>query len=169
MPTQAYWIEGQWRGRLAIVPRPRGGDWLEDEVSDWHESGIDLVVSLLTPDEVAEFDLHAEAQWCEAFGIELVSFPIPDRGVPASPWAMTALVDKLDEALGAGKKIAVHCRQGVGRSALIAACLLIASGAEPHAAFERISVARGCSVPDTPEQERWVTDYARELAPQPAR
>jgi protein-tyrosine phosphatase len=164
MPTQAYWIEGQWKGRLAIVPRPRGGDWVADEVAAWRKSGIDVVVSLLTPDEVAEFDLHAEAGWCEAFGIEFISFPIPDRGVPVSPQAVAALVDKLDEALGAGRQIAVHCRQSVGRSALLAACLLVASGVEPEAAFARISAARGCSVPDTPEQVRWVTDYARESA-----
>ena len=169
MTAQAYWMEGPWRGRLAILPRPRGGDWLEDEIFDWHWYDIDMVVSLLTPDEIAEFDLQDEKEVCEAYGIEFVSFPIPDRGVPASRRSATDLVHKLDRALSDGKKIALHCRQGVGRSALVAACLLVASGAEPHRAFESISAARGCSVPDTPEQEQWVADYAPELALHPAR
>jgi hypothetical protein len=30
-----YWINTPWPGRLAIVPRPRGGDWLEEEVGAW--------------------------------------------------------------------------------------------------------------------------------------
>jgi hypothetical protein len=32
MRAQLYWIEGPWAGHFAIVPRPRGGDWLEDEI-----------------------------------------------------------------------------------------------------------------------------------------
>lgn len=123
MATLAYWIEGPWKGRLAIVPRPRGGDWLKDEVSDWREVGIDRVVSLLTPDEVTELELEAEKELCEAHGIRFVSFPIPDRGVPASQHATADLVRNLDESLEKGKTIALHCRQGIGRSALIAALL----------------------------------------------
>jgi hypothetical protein len=28
-----YWIEGPWTGRLAISARPRGWDWLQDDVA----------------------------------------------------------------------------------------------------------------------------------------
>ena len=35
MHTELYWIPGPWLGRLAIMPRPRGGDWLEDEIRSW--------------------------------------------------------------------------------------------------------------------------------------
>src|SRR6266478_3602266 len=47
MYTQPFWIEGKWPGRLAVSPRQRGGDWLEDEMKFWQRSGISLVVSLL--------------------------------------------------------------------------------------------------------------------------
>ena len=169
MRAQPYWIEGPWKGGLAILPRPRGGDWLEDEISAWQESGIDVVVSLLAPDEVAEFDLQAENALSEAYGIEFVSFPIPDRGVPDSEAAAIALVHKLDQSLASGEKIAVHCRQGIGRSALIAASLLVASGVEPKTAFDRVAAARGSSVPDTPEQEEWVSERTAALTVQPTR
>jgi hypothetical protein len=33
MSTGPYWIDTGHAGRLAILPRPRGGDWLEDEAS----------------------------------------------------------------------------------------------------------------------------------------
>lgn len=160
MVTKAYWIEGPWIGQLAILPRPRGGEWLENEISLWHESGIDLVASLLTPEEVAELDLGLEKTLCEAHGIEFVALPIPDRGTPPSPPAAASIVRTLENALGRGKRVGVHCRQGIGRSALISASLLVAAGADPLRAFERISIARGCPVPDTPEQEEWVVRSA---------
>jgi hypothetical protein len=43
MRTELYWIERPWRGRLAIMPRPRGGDWLDDEIQSWRRSGVDVV------------------------------------------------------------------------------------------------------------------------------
>jgi protein-tyrosine phosphatase len=164
-----YWIEGPWKGGLAILPRPRGGDWLEDEVSRWQRSGIDVVVSLLTPDEVAEFGLEEENALCEVYGIEFISFPIEDRGVPSSELGATALVHRLDQSLARGQRIGLHCRQGIGRSALVAASLLVASSVEPKQAFDRVAAARGSSVPDTLEQERWVTERAASFAVQPAR
>src|SRR6185503_851135 len=55
-----------------------------------------------------------------------------------------------------GRNIALHCRQSVGRSALIGAGLLVCSGDDPRSAFERIALSRGREVPDTAEQEQWV-------------
>ena len=81
MRTELYWIEGPWQGQLAILPRPRGGDWLEDEVQGWRAAGVDVVVSLLTSDEVAELDLEQEGRLCEAYDIDFRSFPIVDRSV----------------------------------------------------------------------------------------
>jgi protein-tyrosine phosphatase len=56
--------------------------------------------------------------------------------------------------------IVIHCRAGVGRSALIAACLLTQAGLAAEAAFQRIGAARGCVVPDTAEQKQWVARFA---------
>src|SRR4029453_13120873 len=121
MKAQVYWIEGPWPGRLAIVPRPRGGDWLEDEVQAWQQAGLDRVVSLLRPDEVADFDLSKEKAWGQAHYPQFMSFPISDRSVPASRDAALALVHQLEQGLAAGERIAVHCRQGIGRVAFLAA------------------------------------------------
>ena len=162
MRTELYWIEGPWQGKLAILPRPRGGDWLEDEVQGWRAAGVDVVVSLLTSDEVAELDLEQEGRLCEAHGIDFRSFPIVDRSVPASRKATLDFVKKLAKLLMEGKTIAIHCRQGIGRSALIAACLLVLSGILPDAAFLRVSEGRGCSVPETSEQQQWLMDFTQD-------
>jgi protein-tyrosine phosphatase len=169
MTTALYWIEGPWRGKLAILPRPRGGDWLEDEVRAWRASGVDVAVSLLTNSEIADFDLGPEEEFCKATGMQFLSFPIVDRGVPSSRSASLDFVKKLDSLLAEGKNLGIHCRQGIGRSAVIAACLLALAGISPKLAFERVSAARGCSVPETPEQRQWVLEFARELAPVSAR
>jgi len=164
MRTQLHWIEGPWLGRLAISSRPAGADWLEDGARAWRESGVDIVVSLLTDDEVAELGLTEEAKLCRALGLQFLAFPIVDRGVPSSRRATFEFSRKLDAALAQGKSVVIHCRQGVGRSGLLAACLLVLAGADPEAAFQRVSVARGVPAPETLEQSKWVMEFAHELA-----
>jgi hypothetical protein len=66
------------------MPRPCGGDWLEDEIQSWRQAGVDVVVSLLTREEQTELNLADEEALCRANGIEFGSFPIVDRGVPSS-------------------------------------------------------------------------------------
>jgi protein-tyrosine phosphatase len=163
MRTTVFWIDGPWRGKLAIVARPRGGDWLESEVQDWKETGIQVVVSALTNEERAELDLDQEAVLCESAGQEFLAFPIDDRAVPTSAPATADLVHRLEDKLNEGKNVAIHCRQGVGRSALLAACVLAAAGMDTEAAFARIEASRGCVVPDTAEQREWVARFARDL------
>jgi protein-tyrosine phosphatase len=169
MRTELYWIAGPWLGRLAIMPRPRGGDWLEDEIQSRRGSGVDVVVSLLTHEEQTELNLSNEEALCRANGIEFVSFPIVDRGVPSSSEAFSEQVIKLTEQLSKGKNIAIHCRQGIGRAGLVAICILILSGLESTAAIERVSTARGFTVPETPEQRRWIEDFARSLVTVPSK
>jgi hypothetical protein len=84
MPSAVYWIETSHDGRLAIMARPRAGDWLEEEVANWQAAGIDIVVSLLEMSEVTELGLQQEAALCQAQKIGFISFPIPDRQMPTS-------------------------------------------------------------------------------------
>ena len=161
---KSYQIEGPWRGELAIVPRPRGGDWLDDEIRAMKDGHFDVLVSLLTRDELDEFDLASEADLSHMYGLRFCEFPIPDLGIPQSLTAARKLIDKLRSALEAGEKIGIHCRQGIGRSGLIAAALLVASGVDPDTAFRRVSAARGLAVPETVEQKQWVRDLSREFA-----
>jgi protein-tyrosine phosphatase len=160
MKAEVYWVPGSWPGRLGILPRPRGGDWLEDEVRSWRASGVDVVASLLTPDEIAEFELQKEEARSRAEGLDYYAFPIPDRGVPQSRTDLAKLVGRLEKALKLGKNVAVHCRQGIGRSALLVAALLASAGEEPDEAFRRIEQVRGRPVPETAEQREWIDQVA---------
>ena len=160
MKTDICWIRGLPRGRLGIAPRPRGGDWLDVEVKAWCTSGVDYVISALTPAEEAELDLAGEKAACQGHGLRFVPLPIPDRGVPSSPSAFRQTVEELRHNLDAGGTVLVHCRQGIGRAALIAASVLAETGEGPDSAFARIQRARGRPVPDTEEQRNWVRRFA---------
>jgi len=164
MWTRLYWANGPWPGKLALSARPRGGDWLEDEIAAWRGVGIDTVLSLLTPDEVKDLDLGNEGQEVKRVGMKFLSLPIPDRQVPQSESQITATVEKLDADLSAGKNVVIHCRQGIGRSGLVAACLLISKGLSSGAAVESLTATRGTPIPETPEQRRWIDRYAATFA-----
>ena len=164
-----YWIDAAFPGRIALLPRPRGGDWLEDEIRTWSRAGVDPVVSVLTRDELEQLQLTEEEGLCRAFGIEFLSFPIPDRGIPASRGETVDLAARLAADLAEGRNIGIHCRQGIGRSAMMIAAVLIASGSDPDSALQKITAARGYPVPETPQQRQWVFDLARSFPPARAR
>jgi protein-tyrosine phosphatase len=151
-----FWIPGPWRGKLAVAGRPRGGDWLEDEIKGWRQGGLDVVVSLLEEDEAAQFELAHEGEVAEPKGVRFISFPIPDRGVPASTREALSLFSEVAAALEEGKNVAVHCRQGIGRSGLVAAGVLLTSGMGVDKALEVVSAARGEAIPETPTQLQWI-------------
>ena len=160
MATELHWVEGPWPGKLALASRPRGGDWIDDEMAGWRQRGIDVVLSLLTPEEEEELDLKHEAPAVQAGSMEFISLPIPDRGLPGSEAKVAVALEKIDAALSSGENVVVHCRQGIGRTGLIAACLLISRGLDPGAAVARLTSARGISVPETSEQRQWIDHFA---------
>lgn len=158
--ARVEWVPGPWEGRLGIVPRPRGGDWLEDDLRAWRDAGLDVIVSLLTPEEADELGLQDEAALGCDQGLEFHSFPIPDRGVPESRAAMEELVRAIGRALQSGRNVAVHCRQGIGRSSLLVASALVSAGESPDEAFRRIEAVRRIPVPETEAQRLWVEQLA---------
>jgi len=162
MKPNLYWIPGPWRGKLAVSTRPRGGEWLEDEVAGLRAAGLDTIVSLLERDEAADLGLQDERKVTEQMGLQFLSFPIPDRGVPGSTRDAVKFLAELTGALGSGRNVAVHCRQGVGRSGLLAAASLITSGIESREAVNRVSDARGIAIPETTSQLQWLDHLASE-------
>src|ERR1700685_3768118 len=107
MGTKLYWIDGPWPGKLALASRPRGGDWLEDEIASWQRAGIARVFSLLTADEEQDLDLTKEAVEVNARGMKFTPLPIPDRGIPNSESELAAALDEVDADLLSGKNVVV--------------------------------------------------------------
>jgi protein-tyrosine phosphatase len=158
MIVRPFWITSQ----LAIVPRPRGGDWLDDEMLALQQAGIDVVVSMLQDDEARELGLDREAIAAQEHGLQFINFPVPDRGVPVDRSSFMKFLEDLEGLLARGRRVGVHCRACIGRASITSASLLIRSGVPPENAWRQISAVRGCSVPDTVEQHDWVDHHVRQ-------
>jgi protein-tyrosine phosphatase len=148
-------------GQLATMARPRGGEWLTDELRALRHAGVDVLVCALTDPELLELDLTDEQAASHAAALEFIAIPIHDRGVPTLA-AAQPILDLLGEHLAAGHHVVIHCRNGIGRSSLLAAALLLREGLTPVQAWERISTARGLPVPDTDQQRAWLDQLARQ-------
>jgi protein-tyrosine phosphatase len=129
---------------------------LPDDLAGLKAAGVDVLVSLLEPVEAVELGLAEEGQRCAEAGIEFVVLPVEDRGVPERAREFLAVAERLLTQIDAGRAVGIHCRAGIGRSSLLAAAILVLSGASPDDAWMRVSKARGIAVPDTAEQRRWL-------------
>lgn len=159
--TTIHWVKGIEPYRLGLMARPRGGESLTEEVQAWQVGSVHTVVSLLEASEVRELDLKAESTLCAEVGIEFRHFPIPDRGVPQSANEVHALVAELRNTLAQGKAVAIHCRAGIGRTGLVAGCLLHSLHVPYTNIFHTLSRSRGLAMPDTSAQTEWVERYVR--------
>lgn len=163
MRAEVFWIPDEMPGRIGITTRPRGGDWLKDEMRALRVAGTDLLVSMLTPDEARELQLEKEEELCQEEGMSFRSVPIPDRGVPSTSGNVVQLAGEWAKLLENGTNIVVHCRQGIGRSAVMVASVLVTFGEKADVAFQIIAKTRGRPVPDTEEQRTWVEQFAASL------
>lgn len=160
-----YWIEENTDHRLAIVARPRGGDWLEDELSRMKKAGLDVLVSLLTPAEEEELGLREEHACAARLGIEFLSYPIPDRETPDNRPAFQEFAATISERIATGRRAGVHCRGSIGRATILTAAVLMQQGWTADAALNAIAHTRGCPVPDTPAQREWIRSHQQSWTP----
>jgi protein-tyrosine phosphatase len=154
-----FWVEENPPVALAIVLCPRANGQLADEMRQIRESGVDTLVSLLEPGEAAWLGLEDEEPLAERAGLRFFQYPIRDAGVPRDRASFRTFVANLAERLRAGERIGLHCRGCIGRAPITAACTLVHLGWTPAAAITAIAQARGCTVPDTLEQYRWIMGY----------
>ena len=108
-----------------------------------------------------------------AFGIDSIAHRAAIRnklqtiGIPGSglsraalhPQAHIELADQIVDVLRSGKTVAVPCRQGIWRSAMMIAAALIAGGLDAETAVNAIRQSRGLDVPETQAQRRWISDF----------
>ena len=165
MISTIYWINEKEVGdkMLGIMPRPRGNDWLEDEIKWLKIREVDCLVSLLESSEIHELELEKEAELCQINNIQFINFPIKDVNVPSEKEYFIKLVGRLNEYLNDSKKIVIHCRMGIGRASVLASAILIKRGINAEDVFKIISTHRELEVPDTEEQRKWVLNLEKDL------
>ena len=163
MVPQIYTVLTKGSGFLAVMARPRSGEWLREELHGLGQVGVATLASLLEPQEATELELSSEASVAQELGLRFLNFPIADRGVPSHAPEFHRFAAELAEDVRGGRGVAVHCRAGIGRSGITAAAVLVSLGLEPRDAFPMVSKARGVSVPDTEEQLEWFRKHFRSV------
>jgi protein-tyrosine phosphatase len=138
-------------GRLGVMPRPPGGQWLNDKLAALRAYGVDTLVCALTEEERQRLHLTRQPAVAVQLGLSYIGFPIPDFGVP-EPMALRCLATQLANEVRGGRFVVVHCFGGIGRSGVIAGATLIRLGASAEQAMELVTQARGFPAPETAEQ-----------------
>ncbi len=161
MPVEIYLVASDLPGSLFIMPCP-DTDFLNQSIADYQAQGVDTIVSMLAVDEAAQLGLAGEEYECSQAGIEFMSSPITDYGLPDID-VFDALVRQIAVLLQQGQKVAVHCRAGIGRSGMVTAATLVALGFDCDAAIKQVSRARGIPVPDTVEQGKFIAEFAQRV------
>ncbi|WP_271766720.1 protein-tyrosine phosphatase family protein [Aquimarina algiphila] len=156
-----YWTDILKKGNLGMMARPKGNDWLEDEIRALKNVEVNTIVSLLEKHEEITLEITEEAFFCKKYDIEYINFSIPDRGIPKEIDPFIALITHIDNQLKDHKKVIVHCRMGIGRTAMVVGAILIKNGIDPEYVFEHLSKTRTLTVPDTEEQKEWVKDQKK--------
>lgn len=141
-------------------------------------AGIRTFIDLTEPNELIPYStcLKQRAQTlgltkADVDSIEYHRFAIPDRCTPASHALVSDVCAVLEDCLSRGRKAAIHCRGGVGRTGTIVGCWLVQSGfakdgKEALAFIERewMSVEKSKRFPRSPEtggQEDYVRKFRR--------
>jgi predicted protein tyrosine phosphatase len=87
-------------------------------------------------------------------GIRLLHLPTLDTAA-VSQERLRDGVAFVSEGLDAGERVLVHCQYGIGRSALVALCVLVARGERPLDALERLKRARPVVSPSPAQLEAY--------------
>lgn len=170
---ESYWVV---EGRLLAGHYP--GHWDEEQAHTklrrFLGAGFDVFIDLTEPKEtlrgkaIVPYDALLQTV-ASALGrsVEHRRLSIRDVSVPA-PSHMRAILDAVDAAIAARRKVYVHCLGGTGRTGTVVCCYLVRHGMSGEQALARVAElirqtpkAHRPS-PDTPEQCAFVSRWAGE-------
>jgi ADP-ribosyl-[dinitrogen reductase] hydrolase len=168
---------GHCRGQISLSCCPgRAAAWLlpsvsqrelERDVGTVARWGAKALVSLL--DDVEFSRLHLRRLPDVAASAELAWFHVPLAGgaLPDAEFdrVWTTISLRLQEILREGGKVALHCRDGRERAALVTARLLIEMGCHPLDAMNRVRAARPGTL-EMPEVESYLRTRVHAFKPE---
>jgi len=157
-------VPAGWRVGLTFAPGKCGPSrsghlWernLGADVDVVAREGIRTIACLVEAYELVKWGIAALPSAVAARGIELLHCPIPDVSVPALDDARSLVRELIARR---EQPILIHCIGGLGRTGVIAGCLLRALDVAPDEALRRLAAARGAECPETPGQRRFVREF----------
>ena len=165
----SYWVV---EGRLAAGEYPVSGGPAESarRLGGLLDGGIDHFIDLTEERDGLEPYADIVAVLARRPGPDVTweRHPIRDHGVPRTASGMTAILDAIDSALGAGRNVYVHCWGGVGRTGTVVGCWLVRHGSPGDAALRRVDgwwrtmdkAVPWWDSPETGAQKRFVREWS---------
>lgn len=141
----------------------RSGRWerdLDTDLSRIKEWGAGMVVSLVEMPEFSELQVANLPEMVGQMGMVWRHLPIRDRCPPNGEFTTQwkKLGPEIHAMLASGKNVFLHCKGGLGRTGMVAACILVESGLDPQIAIAKVRKARPKSI-ETALQEWFVLNF----------
>jgi ADP-ribosylglycohydrolase len=162
----SYWVVP---GRLLVGEYPGSVSRAAamERLRAFLSAGVTCFIDLTESGELPSYERLLPFETPAGRRVEYLREPITDHAVPESRAVMSRILAMLDDALSAGHVVYLHCRGGVGRSAMAAGCWLAARGQDGERALEALQEFWQASrhseiwptVPETDEQRCYVRDW----------
>jgi protein-tyrosine phosphatase len=150
-------------GRLLLHSMPGRYEALESVWRQLREETVGAIVCLVEHDELTEKSPdYARSLEDGTVPCSVLHFEIPDRGAPEDRQAFWNLAGGVAMRLQSGEAVLIHCAGGVGRTAMLAICVLLALGQAVSEARSVVSRA-GSTVETAPQAQlvSWCAARAR--------
>lgn len=143
-----------------------GATWQRDLKKDLHHlketHGVTVLICLLDLYELRSIGIHDLPEACKTAGLDFVQYPIVEMAAPKDLESAVNLVQSVCNLYTSGGKIVFHCRGGVGRAGMLAACSCIELGVASTAkhAIQLVRKRRCPQAVESARQEKFVDAYA---------
>lgn len=151
-------------GKIYLHSMP--GLWEEDLdtfAQDLAKRHVECIVCLAPRHEIEKMSpKYHEAIVSGSLPVPVLEFGIPDFGIPEDADSFASLVQRICEYVEGGKNVLIHCGGGIGRTGMVAQCVLLALGLSKEEAAT--TVKQAASHPETEDQKRFVEAFQQRLA-----
>jgi hypothetical protein len=155
-------LPGGITGRLYLHRMPgRRPEMFSTFLQEAGEKQLDSIRCLCDMESMQEQSPeYAQAVRAGTLPYDWRAFPITDYGVPEpnEKEKFKEFVTKIAGELRAGKTLLLHCGAGIGRTGMVASCILQSLGLQVDQANRTVELAG--SGAETPEQRAFVQDFA---------
>lgn len=154
------------QGCLIFTPCPgTKGVGLETSVSELHQAGADAIVTMMTDEELAKFEVDSLPDVVRQSGMTWFHFPVEDDAAPGEVFEQSWQARKPEvlALIEQGKCVAIHCRGGSGRTGFMAAVIMRELGMDEVQATSLVKGLRPNSLKLPAHTEYLAAHYDKKL------
>jgi protein-tyrosine phosphatase len=119
---------------------------------------VDALLGLMEAFEYRMLQADTLAHKCREQSIDYLWYPMPDGGTPRDMRSARSVVNAVVQKLRYGENIVIHCKAGLGRTGLLASCILIRLGWSAEDAMRIVRQTRKGTI-ENKRQEAFVNDF----------